>query len=858
MYIRSDIPFSQRHDLGSDDLEILCCDILLPKTRPIVVGTCYRPPKQTDFIDKLEELLFKIRTDSEIYLLGDFNICFFQKYTSFCKKYLDVLRMFNLKQLITAATRVTSSSSSLIDHILSNCCEKICQSGTISIGLSDHFLTYMTRKVVKGQISKHNFVKLRSMKHYSKDDFNSKLSNKNWESVLSCLDVEMAWDSFKDIFHSVLDIVAPLKEVRLKQRTEPWMNSDILQNIRHRDETLNKFRKSKDPDLYKEYCKLRNMVQRETRISKRDYLANKIEENVGNSKKLWNQLKKLGYSSKKKENSSVVLEIEGETCFDPKKVANCFNNFFTTVASNLVDKLPPSFNLFNSDSSRFQEFYAGKNVEPDEFILAPVSEDFIYKELCKLNPSKSTGTDNIPARFVKDAASVLTKPILHIVNLSIDQDLVPNDLKNARVVPLFKKNKRCEVGNYRPVSVLSVISKILERAVYTQLEDYLIKKKLMFDFQSGFRSNFSTDSCLTYLTDYIKSQTSKGLYTGMLMLDLQKAFDTVDHDILCKKLKAMGIKSVDWFRSYLSHRNQIVQVNDTVSDPSLVTCGVPQGSILGPLLFLCYINDMELSISHDSKLLLYADDSAILYSHKDPKVISEKLGFELEMCSKWLIDNKLSLHMGKTECILFGSKRKLRKVSDFSIECNGHTIKAQRSVKYLGLNLDDQLSGEAIVNSIVQKVNGRLKFLYRQCSFLEEKLRKSICSALIQCHLDYACSSWYSGLNKQLKKKLQICQNKTVRFIKNLGPRSHIGFSELDSLKMLNVDFRVKQLRLSHVHKINNETGPSYMSEHFIKTSEVHHHFTRNSIENFVLPSVCGAAAKLSIIMRLKIGILYP
>ena len=139
--------------------------------------------------------------------------------------------------------------------------------------------------------------------------------------------------------------------------------------------------------------------------------------------------------------------------------------------------------------------------------------------------------------------------------------------------------------------------------------------------------------------------------------------------------------------------------------------------------------------------------------------------------------------MGKTECIIFGSKRKLRKINNFSVECNGHTFKAQRSVKYLGLTLDDQLTGEAIVNSIVQKVNGRLKFLYRQCNFLEEKLRKSICSALIQCHIDYACSSWYSGLNKQLKKKLQICQNKTVRFIKNLGPRSHIGFLELNSLK---------------------------------------------------------------------------
>ena len=279
-------------------------------------------------------------------------------------------------------------------------------------------------------------------------------------------------------------------------------------------------------------------------------------------------------------------------------------------------------------------------------------------------------------------------------------------------------------------------------------------------------------------------------------------------------------------------------IQEAVSDPSLVTCGVPQGSILGPLLFLCYyINDMELSFSSECKLLLYADDSAILYSNKDPRVISDKLGLELEMCSKWLVDNKLSLHMGKTECIIFGSKRKLRKINNFSVECNGHTIKAQRSVKYLGLTLDDQLTGEAIVNSIVQKVNGRLNFLYTPCNFLEEKLRKSICSALIQCHIDYACSSWYSGLNKQLKKKIQICQNKTVRFIKNLGPRSHIGFLELNSLNMLNVDFRVKQLRLSHVNKIFNGTGPSYLSEQFIKVSDVH--FTRGSTENFTFCQWC-------------------
>ena len=253
----------------------------------------------------------------------------------------------------------------------------------------------------------------------------------------------------------------------------------------------------------------------------------------------------------------------------------------------------------------------------------------------------------------------------------------------------------------------------------------------------------------------------------------------------------MGVCSVDWFKSYLSGRNQFVQVNDTYSNSSPITCGVPQGSILGPLLFLCYVNDMEISISPECKLLLYADDSAILFSHKTPEVISRKLSSELQSCSKWLVDNKLSLHLGKTECILFGSRTKLRKVQNFGIGCNGHSIQAQTSVKYLGVNLDNFWSGEAIANSIIHKVNSRLKFLYRQWSSLNEKTRLLLCSALIQCHVDYSCSSWYAGLNKTLKKKLQISQNKVVRFIKKLGPRSPIGYSELGSVGFLNVVKRV-------------------------------------------------------------------
>lgn len=326
----------------------------------------------------------------------------------------------------------------------------------------------------------------------------------------------------------------------------------------------------------------------------------------------------------------------------------------------------------------------------------------------------------------------------------------------------------------------------------------------------------------------------------MIMLDLQKAFDTVDHDILCGKLKLMGISNTDWFMSYLKGRKQTVSVDNILSDYMPVTCGVPQGSILGPLLFLCYVNDMRISIDQECKLILYADDSAILFAHKNPSIISQKLGQTLESCSSWLVDNKLSLHLGKTECLIFGSKRKLKQVKEFKIVCNGHTIESTKSVKYLGLNIDDSLSGESIVNCILTKVNSRLKFLYRQANVLDFRTRKYLCSALIQCHLDYACSSWYPSLNKCFKNKLQICQNKIVRFIHGMGPRDSVNNVILANMSLLNVENRNKQLRLNHVFKIVNNQCPSYMIENFIPVRDIHSYSTRSNQYNFRVPRSYG------------------
>ena len=326
----------------------------------------------------------------------------------------------------------------------------------------------------------------------------------------------------------------------------------------------------------------------------------------------------------------------------------------------------------------------------------------------------------------------------------------------------------------------------------------------------------------------------------MVMIDLQKAFDTVDHQILCNKLQAMGVPNIKWFQSYLTGRKQLVNVNGTESNLADIRCGVPQGSILGPLLFLCYVNDMSISINTDCKLLLYADDSTIMFSHKNPEFISEKLGKELETCSEWLIDNKLSLHLGKTECILFGPKRKLKSVSEFKIKCNSHVIKSQTSIKYLGIDLDQNLSGETTANSIIKKINSRLRFMYRKANCLSVATRKTLSMALIQCHFDYSCSSWYAGTSQALKNKLQVAQNKTIRFIKSMGPRSSIKQTELSSLGFLNVNTRLKQLRLNHAFKIFHNKCPSYLKNNFVKINEHHQYNTRSRQYNYVTPKIKG------------------
>ena len=370
---------------------------------------------------------------------------------------------------------------------------------------------------------------------------------------------------------------------------------------------------------------------------------------------------------------------------------------------------------------------------PNKFKFSMAKEENVLKLLKNMDTDKAPGLDNLSARFLKDGANVLAKPITQMCSLSIKFSIFPINCQIAKLKPLFKKGSTTLPKNYRPISLLPIISKIIERVIHDQTQTFLNENKILLKFQLGFRQNYSTDSCLSYLSHKITTGFESGLHTGIKLIDLQKAFDTINHDILINKIEFLGFSKdvISWFKSYLSNRKIIVNLKNSFSEPGHFSCGVPQGSILGPLLFLLYINDMLQAIN--CKLLLYADDTCLIFQHKDVKVIEKQLNGNFSSICDWFVDNKLSIHFGedKTKSILFSSKNKVKKADPLNIHYKDIKIRQYSKVTYLGCILYETLSGESMATNIINKINSRLKFLDRKNKFLDIPLRRLLCKAMI-------------------------------------------------------------------------------------------------------------------------------
>ena len=339
------------------------------------------------------------------------------------------------------------------------------------------------------------------------------------------------------------------------------------------------------------------------------------------------------------------------------------------------------------------------------------TEGYLFNILKNVEVTKAAGIDQISGKLLKDGARILAKPISELCNLSMALGNFADAYKIAKVKPLFKKGSKTDPSNYGPISLLPLSSKVFERVVLNQTGKFFSLNKVSHDYQSGFRKNHSTDTCLSFLNDKILKGFDDGLVTGMILIDLQKAFDTIDHDILLKKLSIIGFSdhTVKWFQSYLSNRKFMVNLENSFSEVSDISCGVPQGSILDPSLFLIYVNDMSMAVK--CNLFLYADDTCLVFQSKNVKDIKNQLNEDFAHICDWFVDNELSIHFGedKTKSILFASKSKIKKLQRLEIIYNNIRIKQHSRVTYLGCILEETMSGESMAHKVISKVNARLK-----------------------------------------------------------------------------------------------------------------------------------------------------
>ena len=377
------------------------------------------------------------------------------------------------------------------------------------------------------------------------------------------------------------------------------------------------------------------------RKEKETYYKTLTSNSNKDPKGIWSTLKKLLPKPSKTPNN---IEIDEKITTFPSKIANHFNSYFATIGSKLGESL----------QTNLQSVWTSATCSSSKF--QPIQIPSVLNELKSLRVNKGAGLDNIPPRLLKAAADIIAPSLTYIFNLSLSKGVFPQDFKVAKVTPLFKSGSRDQVGNYRPISVLPIATKVFEKEVHKQLYKYLTDNNLLHPSQHGFRRKRSTQTALIKVVDNWLTNIDKGQVTAVVFLDLAKAFDIVKHNILVRKLETLGVTGpdLDWFSSYLDNRQQQVFYNGVFSSTEHILSGVPQGSCLGPLRFLVYINDLPCCISH-STVNFFADDTALYYSSNNADEILRRLNVDLENISKWIKLNGLALNPKKCEFMVVGS-----------------------------------------------------------------------------------------------------------------------------------------------------------------------------------------------------------
>ena len=825
--VKTDISYRSDEKIG----EIQVIEITFSNHKNSIICNFYRSPNGNlnSFIEKLENVLQQLarHRNKNITLLGDSNINLLDYgRIENVTKYVDLLGENGFAPVISRPTRITNHSATVIDHIFVNNCHSITKSGIITESLSDHLATFVSiildtnRVNCKIRNDPTEFA-TRVINDENIAKFETEISNFDWNFLHDIDSVNEKYSAFESSYKEIYDRNFPLisKKPARRRNVQPW----ILEWLQLACDRKNKLYKAyiKTPTLENDekYKKMKKFVNIHIKKAKSKYYTAYFKKFSSNSKKQWQMVNSILNRNSKKKVKISKIRYKDSDITDSQEIANSFNDYFC----NIAEKLKADSNLARGTDGILE---ASTLPYSTRCAFDMQLEDSSPSEIAQIIKSlKNKSTSDMGILPLKSVGNILAPVISHIVSNSLQEGIFPEKLKKAKVIPLHKGKSRTEITNYRPISLLSCFSKIFEKVMQARLVEHLKSRNILYASQYGFRAGHSCEHALLEAQNQIQQALERKQIAALLLLDFSRAFDLVDHEILLHKLEHYGVRGIchSWFKTYLTNRSQYVHVNNRDSITQDLKYGVPQGSILGPILFIIYINDMP-KISSLARFIFFADDANIIISADTYEELNITVNAILNIVQTWVGTNGLKLNSGKTKYMIFTNKRR----EDLNIIIEGKRLEQSVHERFLGVIIDSNLNWAHHIKHLKTKVSRNAGVIYKLKGLVPNSVLKMLYNSFIQSHLYFCATVWgtrslnsIKSLFSAQKKGIRAADNNfhNYRYNKETNePPAHTKtiFNTLEILALPNL---IAKSCLCQMHKVYMKVAPTRICEMFNVTN---------------------------------------